>query len=144
MSLRAAPIAALLACTVSSGTAAELYCRQTGHVNWADGTPIAFANAEGDWGGSEIWLNTSTGDWRQRFIGSRALYTDGGTFEVLNDGSGYRADWVGITPELAEMMRINLRQEPSPYVRVLRGQAIETGLCIDPGQDTYIDGELVQ
>ncbi|MGV3649954.1 MAG: hypothetical protein ACO1OK_00895, partial [Devosia sp.] len=98
-------------------TAKELYCLTDASANWAVAEPRVALHDEETLGRAEFWVETETGDWRYRTVGSAALYSDGGTLDVLADGTGYRQHWVGVEDQggLASL-RIALSRDPMRFV----------------------------
>ena len=127
--------------------AAELYCLSEGAVNWTNGTPETLLPAEGDQGDKgwfEFWIETDSGSWRGRHIGSRALYDSGGSFRVISDGTGSRAHWVGIEESGGfEGLRIDLGSAALPFLRIRRDTFVELGTCAPVAGRTFFDGEEV-
>lgn len=173
MTLRAASLAVLLSVAgPSAAGAAELYCLTYDARTWGDGWVRPGPNDQGftpppelpltrnlsplekdlgpfppglpgEGNAFEFWVNTKTGEWTERVIHGRAGTTDGGTFEILTDGTGYGADWVGVTPELAEMLRIDLKSSPMGFLRTRQHQWLETGTCIDTEGRQFFEGREV-
>ncbi len=136
---------ALICLGAAPAAAAELYCLAESSVNWSSGAAQSLSRAsdpQGHSGWFEFWINTETGKWSGRTIGSRALYTDGGRYSIQSDGTGYRTHWVGNSPETnAESLRIALGRKGMPYLRVTRDGLAEIGSCRDASGHSFFDGE---
>jgi hypothetical protein len=123
---------------------AELYCLAEAVVNGNVSPPLLLTPETGphaNSGWSEFWVDTETGDWRYRTIGSAALYSDGGIFVIAADGTGYRQHWVGIEDHGGfETLRIDREREPMHFQRADRDGFVEFGSSIKTAGRTFIDG----
>jgi hypothetical protein len=126
---------------------AELYCLADVDVGWHKAEVRTWqreAGAHGLDGWTEFWVDAESGAWRGRTVGSRALYSEGGAFEIVNDGAGYRADWVGIGEKGFTILRIDLSggdaETGYPYMRADRDQAIHVGRCRPTDGRLFLDG----
>ena len=140
-------LAALILLLPPPVAAEELYCLVTGSVNWNNSTPhvtLATGDENGAAGWAEFWVDTTSGEWRGRTIGSRALYSEGGTYTVLADGSGYRQHWVGqIDHGGFESLRLDLKRDPIVFMRADRMGFVETGTCVATEGRRFIDGQEI-
>ena len=128
-------------------TAAEHYCLATGSLNWNVSPAhsiLATQDEQGFLGWTELWVDTATGDFRERTVGSAALYSDGGTYSVFSDGTGYRQHWVGqIDHGGFESLRIDLTRDPIVFMRADRMGFVETGTCVETNGRRFIDGREI-
>ncbi len=136
---------ATLCLGATPAAAADLYCLADSSVNWNNAAAESLSRANDPHGHSgwfEFWINTDTGEWSGRTIGSRALYTDGGTYRIERDGIGDQSHWVGVSPEIgAESLRIALSRSGMPYLRATRDGFAEIGSCRDTTGRKFFDGE---
>jgi len=150
---RAIPVgraASALACAIAlAGPAAatELYCLGTTSLNWNIAPSVLIGSAEDEHGFNgwfEFWLDTDDGSWSGRNIGSAALYSDGGTYTIASDGTGYRDHWVGVDAEAGrETLHIALEREPMTFLRVTRDGFADAGTCLDTTGRRFIDGREI-
>lgn len=139
MSARAVVLGATLALAAFPAAGEEHYCLSAGGINWNMGVP-----QPADASRFEFWVDTATGEWRGRNVGSRAMYTDGGTLDIVSDGTAYRAHWVGIEDHGGfESLRIALTRDRMPFIRLDRDGFAEIGTCIPTGGRTFIDGREI-
>jgi len=133
--------------SATPAAALEVYCLSDADVSWHKGglrSALRATDAHGFSGWHEFWVDTETGDWKGRTIGSRALYSAGGTFEIVNDGSAYGADWIGLGENGFTILRIDLgggTEAGFPFLRSDRNQEIRIGLCRDTVDGDFLDGE---
>ncbi|WP_425417973.1 hypothetical protein [Oricola indica] len=130
--------AALAAAAVPAG-AADLYCRQSHTLIWSGSDPVLI---EQD--GQEFWLSTENGRWAERTIGSRAGIGDGGILDIRSDGSGYRANWVGVSGGPAETLTLDLESEPVAYLWSRRDETALIGTCVDTAGREFFDGVEIE
>ncbi len=137
--MRTIVIAAVLALAAGHAAAEEHYCLSAAGINWNMGSAHP---ADGN--AFEFWIDMATGEWKGRNIGSRALYSDGGTYGIVSDGSQYRAHWVGIEDHGGfGSLRIDTRREPMPFIRLDRDGFAEIGTCVPLNGRKFIDGQEV-
>jgi hypothetical protein len=142
-----AVLASLVLALSSQARGAELYCLATGTVNWNVSPPhmiVSTENEHGFAGWAEFWVETATGGFRERTVGSRALYTGGGAYTILANGSDYRQHWVGqIDHGGFESLRIDLTRDPMTFMRANRTGFVEVGTCVETEGRSFLDGREI-
>ncbi len=145
--MRTVLLVCLLLAGASTASARELYCRTDGSLNWnvAGGHFLARADDEhGHSGWSEFWVDLESGVWRGRNIGSRALYSDGGTYRIASDGTHYRNHWVGVEDDAnSQTLRLGLDRKPITFIRLDSDGFAEIGTCLFTADRQFIDGQEV-
>lgn len=131
-------------CAAAPAAADELYCLADAWASWVVAPPVVTAHDDADdhsSGRGEFWVETDSGEWRYRTIGSAALYSDGGTLGVLSDGSGYRQHWVGVEDHGGFAgLRIALSSDPMRFVLADRDGGLAFGTCVATEGRRFLDG----
>ena len=129
-------------CAAAPAAADELYCLADAWASWVAVEPRLNLHDEDTLGRAEFWVDTQSGDWRYRTIGSAALYSDGGTLSVLADGTGYRQHWVGVEDHGGFAgLRIALSSDPMRFVLADRDGGLAFGTCVATEGRRFLDGE---
>jgi hypothetical protein len=127
--------------------ATEYYCLAKAATNWnidPSRTVVSTEDQHGFNGWFEFWVDTATGEWRGRNVGSAAMYSDGGTYTVANDGTGYRDHWVGVDAEAGrETLHLLPTRDPVTFARVTRDGFVETGTCLTTDGREFLDGKEI-
>ena len=131
--------ASVLGAGAAPAQAIGLYCLQSHTVVWRDALAIV---QEG--GSHEFLLDTQSGQWVQRTFGARAGTTGGGKLKIRDDGSTYRSNWVGLVPETAEALTIDIQGDVIAYHWTIRDQSAEIGICVDAEGRGFPNGEEVE
>ncbi|WP_143145884.1 hypothetical protein [Devosia enhydra] len=139
--IRMTMLAGLISVMAAPATAKELYCLADASASWAVAEPRVALHDEETLGRAEFWVETETGDWRYRTVGSAALYSDGASLTVLADGEGYRQHWVGIEDHGGfASLRIALSRDPMRFVFADRDGGLEFGTCVQTQGREFFNG----
>ena len=134
----------MVALLAAPAAADELHCLATASLNWNVQPPVlatSDTDPHGPQGWREFWVDTASGRWLGRTIGSAALYSDGGSFVVLADGTAYREHWVGVEDDGGRTgLRIDLTRQPATFLFTDRDGFADTGTCVPNTDGQHFDG----
>lgn len=92
-----------------------------------EASPLDSQTDEGDTGRLHFFLDTATGEYRERRVGSRAAITDMGRYDIAYDERRHGRDFLAIKGNTTLHIRVGV--ERTAFVRVDRGAVIEIGTC---------------
>jgi hypothetical protein len=130
-------LATALACLTfsvpSAVSAAEnVVCTPEFYFNWREPSAIMIEIDEARMRGSHVvHIDLETGTFRALRGGDEAQVVGSGTMTVVNVGSlRENFDFVATEPDTGALLRIELRDESLPYVRVDYEGSVASGHCV--------------
>lgn len=118
---------AMLTITPADALAFDLFCKQRSAVGFwlGEASPID-VGSDGS-GSVHFFFDTTTGDYVERKVGSRAAITDRGSYAIVHDEKQYGRDILAIKGNTT--LHIHVGVERTAFMRVDRGASIEIGSC---------------
>lgn len=133
MSRHLAAFAVLACLSPSAATAAEnLVCTPEFYFNWQEPSAIMIEIDEARMRGSQvIHIDIETGTFRALRGGDEAQVVGSGAMTIVNVGSlRENFDFIATEPDTGALLRITLRDEDLPYLRVEYEGSTAAGHCV--------------